>query len=283
VTAGARLRTASEAFERGDHPAVVAALQPVLDDPVRWAALGRVNGGAAVGAAYMGGISRLVVGDPDGAAAWLGLVAGDEDVPPHVRRALAQVELARGELDGARALLDDGGNASPIDRALTMVAALRSGDADDAARRADDLERNLAAGPDGHAWDHAGIYAQLGFVRIELRDGARAARAADAVAQLTEGAPATLSLAAHARVIRAGALRLSGDLDGAAAILDGVGASLANGSCDRGLAEREYARVLRARGVDAPAREAFLVATRTFQAAGERWLADATTREADAG
>jgi hypothetical protein len=41
--------------------------------------------------------------------------------------------------------------------------------------------------------------------------------------------------------------------------------------------------VLRARGLDEPARDAFLVATRAFEAAGERWLADATEREADAG
>jgi hypothetical protein len=84
-------------------------------------------------------------------------------------------------------------------------------------------------------------------------------------------------------VIRAGALRLTGDLDAAAAILDDARGSLPEGSCDRGLAEREHARVLRARGLGAPARDAFLAATRTFEGAGERWLADATEREADAG
>ena len=65
MTVRARLRRASEAFEGGDHPAVVAALRPILDDPVRWAALGRADGATAVGVAYMGGGSRLVVGDPD--------------------------------------------------------------------------------------------------------------------------------------------------------------------------------------------------------------------------
>ncbi len=228
MTVRARLRTASEAFEGGDHPAVVAALRPILDDPARWAALGRADGAAAVGVAYMGGVSRLVVGDPDGAAAWLGLVAGDGDVPPHVRRALAQVELARGELAAARALLDDGEHAAPADRALSMIAAFRAGHADDAARLADDLERELEAGTGtgGRALDQAGIRAQVGLVQVELRDAARAARAADAIAQLAEGAPATLPLAAHERVIRAGALRLSGDLDAAAAILDDARASL---------------------------------------------------------
>ena len=44
MTVRARLRRASEAFEGGDHPAVVAALRPILDDPVRWAALGRADG-----------------------------------------------------------------------------------------------------------------------------------------------------------------------------------------------------------------------------------------------
>ena len=283
MTVRARLRRASEAFEGGDHPAVVAALRPILDDPVRWAARGRADGATAVGVAYMGGVSRLVVGDPDGAATWLGLVAGDGDVPPHVRRALAQVELARGELAAARALLDDGEHAAPADRALSMIAAFRAGHADDAARLADDLERELTAGPGGRALDQAGLHAQLGLVHVELRDAARAARAADAIAQLAEGAPATLPLAAHERVIRAGALRLSGDLDAAAAILDDARASLPEGSCDRGLAEREHARVLRARGLAAPARDAFLAATRTFEGAGERWLADATEREADAG
>jgi len=281
VTVRARLRRASEAFEGGDHPAVVAALRPILDDPARWAALGRADGAAAVGVAYMGGVSRLVVGDPDGAATWLGLVAGDGDVLPHVRRALAQVELARGELDDARALLDDSEHAAPADRALSMIAAFRAGHADDAARLADDLERQLAAGTGGRELNQAGIHAQLGLVHVELRDAARAARAADAIAQLTDGPPATLPLASHERVIRAGALRLTGDLDAAAAILDDARASLPEGSCDRGLAEREHARVLRARGLDEPARDAFLVATRAFEAAGERWLADATEREAD--
>ena len=83
-------------------------------------------------------------------------------------------------------------------------------------------------------------------------------------------------------MIRAGALRLTGDLDAAAEILDDARASLPEGSCDRGLA-REHTRVLRARALDEPARDAFLVATRAFEAAGERWLADATERESDAG
>ena len=84
-------------------------------------------------------------------------------------------------------------------------------------------------------------------------------------------------------MIRAGARRLPGDVGAAAEILDAARATLPEGSGERGLAEREHARVLRARALDEPARDAFLVATRAFEAAGERWLADATEREADAG
>jgi uncharacterized protein DUF4240 len=274
----ATFMTARSAFERGDHAAVVDALAPVLDDPVRWGVL-MLRTDLPVDAAYMGGISRLVAGDPDGAAAWLRLVVDSPDVPPHVRRALAQVELSRGELDAAIRLLDDRADAALLDRALRMVAALRAGELDDARRRADDLEHTLAAGTEGHAWDEAGIHAQLGFVLVELHHGSRAAAAADAIVRLTSGASARLPLIGQERVLRAGALRLAGDLDGAAAILDGVRDTLEDGTCDRGLAEREDARVLRARGLDAAAREAYETAVRTLDAAGERWLADETRRE----
>jgi hypothetical protein len=108
VTVGRRLRSASSAFERGEHSAVVTTLEPLLDDSARWTALGRADSRVAADAAYMGGISRLVVGDPDGAAAWLRLATDTPDVPPRIRRALAQVELARGEIDAARELLESG-------------------------------------------------------------------------------------------------------------------------------------------------------------------------------
>jgi hypothetical protein len=81
-------------------------------------------------------------------------------------------------------------------------------------------------------------------------------------------------------VIRAGASRLSGDLAGAAGILEGVRSSLAGATCDRGLAERERARTLRELGEGSVARDAFATAEGTFRPAGERWLAEATAREA---
>ena len=89
MTVGRRLRSASSAFERGEHPAVVTTLEPLLDDSARWTALGRADSRVAADADYMGGISRLVVGDPDGAAAWLRLATDTPDVPPRIRRALA--------------------------------------------------------------------------------------------------------------------------------------------------------------------------------------------------
>jgi hypothetical protein len=281
VEVAAAFGTARSAFERGDHPAVIDALAPVLDDPARWLVLTQ-RSDLPVDAAYMGGISRLVVGDPDGAAEWLRLVTGRADVPPHVRRALAQIELSRGALDAAAVLLDDGADAALLDRALLLVTAFRAGELEDARRRASDLEDRIASGTDRHPWDEAGVHAQLGFVLVELHEGARAARAADAIARLTAGAPATLPLLAQEPVIRAGARRLAGDLDGAAAILDGALGSLAEATCDRGLAEREDARVRRARGLEAAAQEAFGTAARTLDAAGERWLADETRREAGA-
>ena len=282
MTVGRRLRSASRAFERGEHPAVVTTLEPLLDDSARWTALGRADSRVAADAAYMGGISRLVVGDPDGAAAWLRLATDTPDVPPRIRRALAQVELARGEIDAARELLDDGEGAALLDRALLLLAALRAGDIDDAGRRAADLEKRLAQENGGNPLTEAGVHAQLGFVLVELGEAERATRAADAIAHLAVDSPATLPLAAHERVIRAGARRLAGDLDGAAASLDALGGSLTEATCDRGLAEREDARLQRAREREAAAQDAFDAAVRTFDAAGERWLAAATRREAGA-
>src|SRR5690606_30723148 len=100
---------ADDAWSSGDHQAVVRILAAVLDDPSSADLAQSVGlGDAFETTAYQGGMSRLIGGDPDGAAQWLRLVASRPDVSRSVVRGLAQIELALGNLDECERLLDVG-------------------------------------------------------------------------------------------------------------------------------------------------------------------------------
>ena len=270
------------AFEAGDHVVAVELLGRILDDPAAWELAGAIEE-LRTTAAYVGGMCRFILGDTDGASAWLRKALDQPRVPPHVRRGLAQIELARGELDAADQLLDRQGDAAPLDRALTAVVALRRGDVGAARAIAADLSRDLELPSDAHPWDLAGIHVQLGFVALELPDADGAESAAEAVSRLAAGAPREVPLLPQGEIVLAGALRLRGEHDKARTILSPLSDELRAGTCDRGLAERESARCARAAGDETEGARLYVAAAATFRAAGERWYAESTEAEAQLG
>jgi hypothetical protein len=264
-----------EAYLGGDHHLALGLLEPVFADPQRWAMLAD-----PVDVAYVVGISRLLEGDPDGAADALRRVAGGSDLPAHVRRALAQVELARGELGAAAALLEDGRRADLLDRALLALVALRRGDAHEARRRAAAVARRARPRRGDHPWDVAGALSQAGSVLVELGDGRAAGEVASAVLELIRDSPPTLPLRVQYAALAAGALRLEGRFSAAAEALEWTEPLLGDGTADRAIVEREWARLDRAQGDDAGAAHRYAAAIEAFDRAGERWEAAATREEA---
>lgn len=265
-----------EAFSTGDHVRAVELLGPLVDDGASWALTTDVAD--PIDVAYVVGIGRLQVGDPEGAARALHLVA-DAATAPHVRRALAQVELALGRVDEAEGHLDHGVEAGLLDQVLAAVASLRRGDREAARRRVD---RVLAAGvpDDSHPWDVAGVLAQAGFVLVELGDGEAVAGLADAVRHLIDDGPDTLPLRAHYALLAAGAVRLAGlPPERAVAALEWAEPLLGDGTAERGMAERERARLATAAGDPTSAARRYAAAIAAFDAAGERWEAAATRAE----
>ena len=264
------------AYSDGDHARSRRALGPLVDDPAALEALAEV--GFDVGdVAYAAGMSRFVGGDPDGAAVALrvGTDAGDPSDP--LRRGLAQVELARGALDAAAALLDERPQASVMDQALVATLAARRGATDDARRRAVELTR-VAVDEAGHPWDLAGAWVQAGQVLAAVGDGAEVLALVDSMGPLLEDAPPELPLLGQRRLLRVSGLRLLGRLDEAAAELDGLAEQVRGG--DRGLALAEAARLERAGGDDAS--ETYAAAVEALPGAGETWLAAAVRAEAGA-
>jgi hypothetical protein len=273
---------AEDRYARGDHAGVVAALTPVLDDPEigPWlvASLPPELGAELV---YHGGISRLQCGDPDGAANWLriGVATGADDA--RVRRALAQVELTRGELDRAEVLLDTEADAEPMDLAIaTAVAGYRRDHDAVVARGRATFEAAERLPDDLHPWDVAGMHVLVGLALVEVGEGESAAAAAERVATLVEGAPPELPLVAQGLIVAAGAHRLAGRIDLALDALRPAWPMLQPDTCDRAMAEREVARGHRAAGRPADAADFYARAVATFTAAGERFLAAETGREA---
>lgn len=271
------------AFAGGDHVRSAAILQPVLEDPAQWRRVAEV-GVVPADVAYAVAMGRFVAGDPDGAARALHQVADAGGVEPHVRRALAQIELARGELDAADALLDHADDAELMDRALVAVLRWRRGDAAGARERARAVLAQEAPAPHEHPWDLAGALLQVGLVLVELGDGPGAARAAGTIAELTRGAPAALPLLHQQRILHAGAHRLAGDAAAARADLTGLADQVEG--CDRGLVLVEEARQALAGPADASAAQVaeaaarYAAAVAAFRSAGEWWHATATEAEA---
>lgn len=273
---------AEERYSRGDHAGVVAALTPALDDPEvgPWLVASLPQDMAAE-LLYHGGISRLQCGDPDGAANWLriGVATGADD--DRVRRALAQVEIGRGELDQAEALLDTGPAAAPMDLALAAAVAGYRCDHAEVVRRCDALLAVTEHGSvDLHPWDRAGTYVLAGLALLEVGEGQRVAAAAERVRALVEGAPPELPLVAQGSILAAGAHRLAGDLVAAEASLVEALALVRPATSDLGLVELEAARIHRAAGREAEATEGYRRAVATFTAAGERFLVERTEAEA---
>jgi hypothetical protein len=276
---------ADAAWEGGDHVAVVEHLTPLLDDEVTWSLVRHLDsGGIAVTLAYQGGISRLQCGDPDGAAAWLSLVVDDPDVTPEVRRGLAQIELTRGDFEAVDRLLDTGEGASAMDLAIATLAAGYRGDHDRVMELgAAAFEATTPSPEDDHPWDLAGRNVLIGQALVEVGEAERAMVSANNALDLISGAPRELPLIPQAWTLAAGAYRLHGDLDGAAAALNEAWDLLLVDTCDRGMAEREAARCYRQAGNEPSARNGYAAAVASFQAAGERFLAEATEREAAQG
>ena len=218
----------------------------------------------------MVGIGRLLGGDPDGAAKALRRALDPDQPRADIRRALAQVELARGELAAAADLLDRDPDAHRLDRALAVTLAFRRGDHGAARAAAREILADLPSASE-HPWDVAGALVQVGLVLVELGDEHHATHTADRIDALIEDAPPTLPLIGHAMLVRAGALRVEGQHARAEALLDDGLAAL-EGS-DRGQALLELARLAASDGLPLLAAERYAMAVESFERAGERWMA----------
>jgi hypothetical protein len=277
-----RVHQGLQAHAAGDNDTARERLDPVVDDPLRWQ-LVAASGVAPVEVAYIAGILRLEAGDPDGASRILRLVVGPQ-ADDRVRRALAQVELARGELGEAERLLDTSPKAALMDQALVVTLRWRQGRVDDAVRLAAEL---VDAKPRRqqrrqHPWTVAGALAQAGFVAADAGVPDLLDRALARIMGLIHGAPTELPLVTQGAILAASMGRLRGDLDGAQHLVDIATARVDPGTCDLGLAQVEHARILVARGDAAGAAAAFATAAATLDTAGERWLAGRTRQEAAA-
>jgi hypothetical protein len=278
------VRASEERYAHGDHAGVVATLTPVLEDARHRALLlGLLPPDAAADLVYQGGISRLQCGDPDGAADWLGLAVATGADDARIPRALAQVEMTRGELDRAEAALGIHAGATATDLAIATAVAGYRRDRTEVLRRAvvalDVADRSQA---DMHPWDLAGVYVLVGLALLEVGEGTQCLALARMVRTLIEGAPPELPLAVQAETLAAGAHRLAGDLDAAEVALAATWPLLQPDTCDQGMTEREAARLHRAAGRPGDAADFYARAVATFRSAGERFLAAETEREAAA-
>ncbi len=276
--------SAEEAFLDGDPATTVERLRAVLDDPARWTLANEVLGAeTATTMAYQGGIGSLQCGDPDRAAAWLGLVADRLDEAPHVRRALAQVQVYRGELDAAEALLDTDEGAAPFDLALAALVAGYRSDGETTLRRSSAAVAAMdASAAELHPWDLAGMHVLVGQALVESGERDRARQSAQRVAELLVDAPPTLPLVPQSHTLTAAVARLDGDAARSESLLEAVWGMVEPDTDDLATAEREKARCRRALGDEAGAQEWYARAAATFGRAGHLFLAQATVDEARA-
>lgn len=265
------------AFGDGDHATAYELLEPLIDDPAAWAVLSGLGSEMRADAAYAVGIHRLLKGDVAGAAATLRLVVDDLPEHPHIRRALAQVELARGELDAAADLVDLSPRAIRSERALAAKIAYRRGQRDEALRRAL-AELEMPPAQDEHPWDVAGSFQQFAQILVDLEAVDGAETMALNCATLLQDAPGDLPLFGHLQIVLLGIDRLRGQLD------DGLEAALELSkeleTSDLAECLRERARINGALGHLEDATSEYRRAIDLFEAAGELWEAQRTRIEA---
>ncbi|MGH3650333.1 MAG: tetratricopeptide repeat protein, partial [Acidimicrobiia bacterium] len=260
-----------------DHAGARSILAPIIDDPEQWAIV-EAFPDLRTGVAYAVGMGRMLRGDVDGAAEILRRVEGDVGEADHLRRGLAQVELARGELEAAARLLDDSPEAARFDRVLTAQLLWRRGDrraARDRARR----ELTMPIRPEDHPWDVAGALQQAGRILADAGEIGPAVEASAQMRRLLYGAPDTLPLLTHLALLEAALERVGGRPEAALNRLAGL-----TGLDGTDLAEwhRERARALAALGRADEAASTYAAAIESFSTAGERWEAQATHDEAGA-
>ena len=269
-----RVERGLDAFTDGDHVGAERLLEEILDDPAQWA---QVDEDRRVDVAYAVGTGRLLSGDVEGAASALHIVESQLSGAAHVRRALAQVELARGDLESAsRWIYSEGDNR--LDRVLAAKLAWRTGDHEEAVGRAA-AEMTTSVGPDEHPWDVAGAVFQLGQIFANSGELDEAVLTVVVMARLLEGAPGDLPLHTHLQLLVAAVTRLQGRPDEAVTNLR----QLRSGLSGTDLAEclREEARCEKALGNPDEATTLYQASVETFETAGERWDARATRDEAD--
>lgn len=269
-----QVERALDAFAEGDHVRAGRLLDEIVDDPTQWA---QVAEDRRVDVAYVVGIGRLQAGDVEGAAAPLHLVESRLSEADHVRRALVQVELARGELESASRWIDSEG-ANRLDRVLAAKLAWRRGDHEEALGRAAS-EMTTSIGPDEHPWDVAGTAYQLGQIFVDAGEIDDAVLSVGVMTRLLEGAPGDLPLLTHLQLLVAAITRLQGRPDDAATSLR----LLRTGLSGTDLAEclREEARCEMALGNTEEAIALYRASVEAFEAAGERWDARTTREEAE--
>lgn len=264
------------AFSEGDHAAAIDLLEPLLEDAAKWAVLADLGPDWRTDVAYAVGITRMLRGDVDASAKALRLVRDDLDGYPHIRRALAQVELARGELEAASDLIDSSRDAIRSERALAAKVAFRMGDLESASARAlSELDSDIDE--DEHPWDVAGSYQQFAQVLVDLGDGESAEELTRRMGALLRGAPDDLPLIGHLRIVLVGIIRLQGRLADALDAVDEL-ISDVEGS-DLAEALRERARVQMSLGNVTYARTDLEQAIQIFEHAGELWEAQRTRSE----
>jgi tetratricopeptide (TPR) repeat protein len=251
-------------------------LDPLVDDVDAWNTI-RDMSDLRIDVAYIVGIGRLQRGDVEGASAALHLVESDVADADHVRRALAQVELARGDLEEAARFIVDSPEASRLDRVLAAKLAWRIGDTEGAVRRARQ-EMTASLDPGEHVWDVAGAILQIGRILADAGETDEAELAARAMANLLGDAPEDLPLLVHLRLLLASVVRLQGRAEDVLDDLEDL--RLVCEGSDLGECLRERARSLAAIGRAEESRSTYREAVGAFDSAGERWEADATRREA---
>lgn len=269
-----RVERGLDAFTEGDHAGAGRLLEEILGDPTQWAL---VDEGRRVDVAYVVGTSRLLDGDIEGASAALRLVESRLSEADHVRRALAQVELARGDLEAASRWIHSEGD-NRLDRVLAAKLAWRRGDHEEAVRRAA-AEVTTLVEPDEHPWDVAGTAFQLGQIFADAGELDDAVLTVGVMTRLLEGAPADLPLLTHLQLLVAAIARVQGRPDEALQSLR----RLRPGLSGTDLAEclREEARCEETLGDPGEATALYRASVETFEAAGEKWEAGATRDEAD--
>lgn len=270
-----RIQRGLVALAGGDHRTALDELGDLVTDGDKWSEVPDI---LRTDVAYGVGITHLVEGRLEEASGVFGLVADQIEDNDALRRAMAQVALARGDLAGAERLIDGRPERHRLDRVLAAKLAFRRGDRETAIRLARE-EIVTSSESIEHPWDVAGAAYQAGAILVELGAAELGSQAADLVHRLLEDAPPDLPLVKHLRILRSGVLRLSGEHEQALIELDRMVSEMTGGELAEVL--RERARILRALDRTVEARQEYLRAKEAFESVGESWEAEATTTEAE--